>query len=74
MKVEVVVKPNSRHRHEVVKNCDGSLTIYIKDPPIENRANKAVIALLSEYYQVPKSTITIHRGAANKRKVVAINI
>lgn len=74
MKVEVVVKPNSRHRHEVVKNYDGSLTIYIKDPPIENRANKAVIALLSEYYQVPKSAITIHRGVANKRKVVAINI
>lgn len=74
MKVDVLVKPNSRHRHEVVENGDGSLTVYIKDPPIENRANTAVIALLAQYYQVPKRSITIYRGVASKRKTVIITI
>ena len=35
MKISVHIKPNSRHREEVVKNDDDALTVYVKAPAIE---------------------------------------
>ena len=72
MKISVHLKPNSRHREEVVPNDDGSLTIYTKAPAVEGRANAAAISLLSDHFKVPKSRIKISRGAASKHKVFEI--
>ena len=49
MKISVHIKPNSRHREEVVKNDDDTLTVYIKAPAIEGRANAAAIKLLIKF-------------------------
>ena len=59
MKISVRLKPNSRHREEVVVGDDGVLTIYTKAPAIEGRANLAAVKLL--------------RGAASKYKVFEID-
>lgn len=73
MKITVALKPNSRHRHEVVKTSSG-FTIYVKEPPIEDRANQAAIALLAKYFNVPKSRVRLVRGATSKQKVFEIDI
>ena len=52
MKISVHLKPNSRHREEVVMNDDGSLTVYTKAPAIEGRANLATVKLLAKYFGV----------------------
>ena len=46
MKISAKIKPNSRHREEMVANDDGSLTIYTKAPAIEGRANLAAVKLV----------------------------
>lgn len=72
MKITAHIKPNSRHRQEVIKHADDTYTIYTKAPAIENRANKEAIALLARYFKVPKSQTAIVKGATARHKIVEI--
>lgn len=73
MQVVVMIKPNSKHREEVIENNDGSLTVYTKAAAIEGRANEALVRLLAEYYKVPKSRVAIVRGATSRLKTIRID-
>lgn len=73
MKFSILLKPNSRHREEVVTNDDGSLTIYTKAPAIEGRANAAAAKLLAKHFGVAPSKVKLLRGAASKYKVFEID-
>jgi UPF0235 protein LA_1736 len=72
MKISVHIKPNSRHREEVVKNDNDTLTVYVKAPAIEGRANAATIKLLAKYFGVASSKVKLVRGAASKYKLFDI--
>ncbi len=72
MKLTVHIKPNSRHRSEVVENDDGTLTIYTKAPAVEGRANVAAIRLIAEHFKVSKSHVKLVRGATSKQKVFEV--
>ena len=74
MKIPARLKPNSRHREEVVPNDDGSLIIYTKAPAIEGRANAAATKLLAKYFGVPQSGVRLVRGAGAKHKMFLIDI
>ena len=73
MKISVHIKPNSRHREEVVKNDDDTLTVYIKAPAIEGRANAAAIKLLAKHFKVTPSKVKLVRGATSKYKIFEID-
>lgn len=73
MRISARIKPNSRHREEVVVGSDGTYIIYTKAPAIEGRANAAAIKLLAQYFGVPQSGVKLVRGAASKRKVFDID-
>lgn len=72
MKITVQLKPNSRHRQEVIKNPDDTYTIYTKAPATENRANQEAVKLLAVYFGVTQASIRLYRGATSKRKVFEI--
>ncbi len=73
MKLSVHLKPNSRHREEVITNDDGSLTIYTKASAIEGRANLAAAKLLAKYLGVAPSKVKLLRGASSKYKIFEID-
>ena len=73
MKISVHIKLNSRHREEVVKNDDDTLTVYIKAPAIEGRANAAAIKLLAKHFKVAPSKVKLVRGATSKYKIFEID-
>lgn len=73
MKFSILLKPNSRHREEVVTNDDGSLTIYTKAPAIEGRANLAAVKLLAKHFGVSSSKVKLVHGAASKYKVFEVD-
>lgn len=73
MKISIHLKPNSRHREEVVSNDDGSLIVYTKAPAIEGRANLATVKLLAKHFGVAPSKVKLVRGAASKYKVFKID-
>ena len=74
MKIPATIKPNSRHREEVVVGSDGTYIIYTKAPAIEGRANAAATKLLAKYFGVAQSGVKLVRGARAKRKVFEVNI
>jgi UPF0235 protein mflv_3569 len=73
MKIPTTIKPNSRHREEVVVGSDGTYIIYTKAPAIEGRANAAAIKLLAKHFGVSKSQVRLLRGATSKYKVFDID-
>ncbi len=73
MKISVHLKPNSRHREEVVANDDGLLTIYTKAPTVEGRANAAAAKLLAKHFGVAPSKVKLVRGATSKYKVFEVD-
>ncbi|MEK7447820.1 MAG: DUF167 domain-containing protein [Patescibacteria group bacterium] len=55
---------------------DEEKNLYIvstKAPPVEGRANEAVIKLIAGYFKVPKSEITLKTGQKSKIKVFEID-
>ncbi|MDO4661035.1 MAG: DUF167 domain-containing protein [Candidatus Saccharibacteria bacterium] len=73
MKIPATIKPNSRHREEVVVGGDGTYIIYTKAPAIEGRANAAAIKLLAKHFGVSQSQVKLVRGATSKHKVFNID-
>lgn len=72
MKIAVIVHPNAR-RPRVEKDLLSTLNVYVSEPPLEGRANRAVIEALAGYFQVRKSNVTLLSGAKSKNKLFEIS-
>ena len=70
MKIQVRVKPNSK-TEDVTMDRD-IYVVRVKEPPKEGKANRAVVRLLSEHFNVPRSSVTITVGLSSRNKVVEI--
>ncbi len=66
--VVVKVKPGSRKGPLVEVGADGGLTIYVREPAVDGRANEAVIRLLASYLQVPRSRVELVSGISSRVK------
>jgi uncharacterized protein (TIGR00251 family) len=51
------------------EGADAQLKIAVQAPPIEGRANTAVIAFLAEFFGLPKSRIELVNGELSRSKV-----
>ena len=67
------VMPNAR-RTEVDGLHDGALRLRLAAPPIDGRANEALVAWLAKSLGVPKRDIEVLRGESSRRKQVAIAV
>ncbi|MBD2182634.1 DUF167 domain-containing protein [Planktothrix sp. FACHB-1355] len=72
MKKQVKVKPNSKQQ-KIEEAADGSLSVHLKSPPVDGKANEELIKVLAEKFDVPKSKITIKSGLSSKTKLVEID-
>ncbi|MAU83572.1 DUF167 domain-containing protein [Gordonia sp. Z-3] len=66
--IVVTVKPGSRKGPLVETNPAGSMTVYVREPAAEGRANKAVAEILADHLRVPKSRIALVGGATSRTK------
>lgn len=72
MQKQVKVKPNSK-KQSIEESADGSLTVHLKSPPVDGKANKELIELLAKKFDVPKSNIRIKLGLSSKTKLIEID-
>lgn len=72
MKKQVKVKPNSRQQ-KIEEETDGSLTVHLKSPPVDGKANEELIQILAKKFHVPTSSIRIKSGLSSKNKLVEID-
>ncbi len=71
MRLEVIVHPNSK-RERIEKDFLGTLHVYVNQPPLEGKANKATISALADYFNTNKSNISLISGAKSKHKIFEI--
>jgi uncharacterized protein (TIGR00251 family) len=67
--VSVYVHPSAKQ--DRIDTTDG-IEIYTREPPKGNRANVAVIMMLSRTLGIPRREISIVRGATSKVKEIYI--
>lgn len=65
------VTPHAKQNKVV--DADGVLRVYTTTAPENGRANDAVVKLLADYMNVPKSRIKIAKGLTGRNKVVTID-
>ena len=70
-RINVKVVPNAKENRIVdEKNL---LKIYLKAPPKKGEANKLLIRLLADYYNISKNKVRISSGLASRRKTIEIS-
>lgn len=68
--IQVTVKPNSRVSQ--LEESGGIWVARVKSAPVEGKANKELLQLISDHFKVPRSRITIKSGAGARVKRVQI--
>lgn len=71
MKISVIVHPNSK-KSKIENDLLGYLHIYVKEPPLNGKANSAVIESLASHFSTKKSNIFLIKGAKSKNKIFDI--
>ena len=69
--LRIKVKPNSRIE-ELALQADGSYVARVKAPPVDGKANAALVALVAAHFGLRKSGVNIKSGAAGTLKLVQI--
>ena len=72
VKLFVTVRPNAKVNH-LEKIDDRHFRISVKAPPKDGKANQAVMEVLSDYFDIPKSRFSLVSGEASKTKVIRFN-
>lgn len=71
MIIKVRVTPNSREAI-AVKVDEGSYEVKVDARAVGGAANKRLLEILSKHLGVPKSRITILRGAKSRDKILEV--
>lgn len=65
------IQPGAK-RNEVAGLHGGALKIRLAAPPIEGRANEALLKFIAESFDVPLRQVELKQGGQSRHKVVAI--
>ena len=70
-RLKVRVQPGAK-RSEVVGWQGNTLRVRVQAPPLEGRANAALIDLLARAFGVPRSHVWLERGETSREKVLGV--
>ncbi len=71
MKIIVRSKPNSK-KEKVERIDDRNFLIAVKEPPVEGKANNAIVKSLAKYLNVPSINVRITSGHASNQKIIEV--
>lgn len=65
------IQPGAK-RSEIIGLHGDALKIKLSAPPIEGRANEALLKFIAELFDVPLRNVELKQGEQSRRKVVVI--
>lgn len=74
MKVNILIKPNSTKGPLVELQPDGSLVVFVEEVPEKGKANDALIKVMADHLDLPKSCIKIVKGNTSRHKIIEFDI
>jgi uncharacterized protein (TIGR00251 family) len=72
MRISVLVKPGARETS--VTKVGEDYLVNLKAPPVDGKANKALIEVVAKHFQVRRTAVTIKSGHSSRRKLLDIEI
>ncbi len=72
MIITAKVKPGSKQGNKIEPQPDGTYIIYLRARAHDGEANAALIKLLADHFDVPKTTIKIKSGHASRLKTIEL--
>jgi uncharacterized protein len=71
--ITFAVKVHPRARKNAITGVVGdALKLSLTAPPVEGKANQAVIEFFADLFAIPRSSVTIASGETSRNKVVRI--
>jgi uncharacterized protein (TIGR00251 family) len=70
-RISVKVIPGAKE-DSIQTSIDGNLKVWVRGKPVDGEANRAVITLLSKYFNVPKRSVIIKSGLTSRNKMIEI--
>jgi uncharacterized protein YggU (UPF0235/DUF167 family) len=70
--VTVALRTQPRARRTALELGGGALKALVTAAPEDGKANDAVIALLADIWDVPKSSVAVKTGSAARDKVLSV--
>jgi len=67
----VTVKPGSK-KGPLVLEEGRELTVFLRERPVEGKANTALIQILAKHFGVAKSQVMIKSGIRGRKKLIEI--
>lgn len=73
MKIVVYAKPRS-WEEAVEKIDDGHYVVAVREPPVQGKANEAIVRALARYFHVAPTCVRLLSGFSAKEKVFDVAI
>jgi uncharacterized protein (TIGR00251 family) len=71
--VTFTVRVQARARKNAITGVVGdAIKLALTAPPVEGRANQAVIEFFADFFEIPRGSVTIASGATSRTKVLRI--
>ena len=72
MILDLHVQPGAS-RSEFAGEHGGRIKVRLRAPPVEGRANDALVEFLAAYFEVPRRNVRITAGLKSRRKRVIVD-
>lgn len=69
---DITVTPKSS-KSEAVADSSGNIKVYLNSPPVDGKANKECIEVLSKKLKIAKSNIAIEKGELGRHKRISVS-
>ena len=71
--VSFKIKVHPRDKKNAITGIIGdALKISVTAPPTDGKANQAVIEFLADFFEIPRSSVTIASGDTSRLKVIRL--
>lgn len=71
MRITIRAKPRAR-KESIEKIDEENYIVSVKEPPVEGRANKAIIKALAGYFKIPSGNVFIVSGQTSRIKIIDV--
>lgn len=71
MKIFVKAKPGAREQ-KIEQTDEAHFTISVKEPPVQGKANRAIVTALAEHFSVRNDQVRIISGYTGRNKIIEI--
>jgi uncharacterized protein len=73
VRIAVLVTPRAGTDRIDGVDAEGVLRVKVRAAPADGAANEALLGLMAETLGVPRSAVSLERGAAARRKLVVVD-